>query len=130
MYQIVQVEFLYAATTQRYTFKAPTALELTEGSMVVVKSANGFGLAYVKEVYANTFENAEIANKATAWVVDKVDLTDYNQRTQEEQRRKWLIKQLNEKKSKMQDVIIYEALAERDIEAKKLLDELKLLPTN
>jgi len=111
---------------QSYAFKN-TNPNIKEGDFVVVNSRNGLGIGIVVQVIEDTFENAEIVNKATNYVVDKFSVDSIRAVKEAEERRKYLKLKLEEKKAKMEDYIIYKAIANEDAEAAKMLEELKAL---
>lgn len=126
-YNLVEVTYLEDLSFKTYVFKADLDLDLIKDDLVVVESNRGFGLCKVVSVTKNSIENHELALKATAWVVDKVDTTNQDKRKEATKRREYLIKQLEEKKQQFQVTQMYELMAKVDPEAAKLLDELKLL---
>ena len=126
-YNLVEVTYLEDISLKTYVFKADLDLDVIKDNLVVVESNRGFGLCKVVSVTKNSIENHELALKATAWVVDKVDQTNHNARKEATKRREYLIKQLEEKKQQFQVTQMYELMAKVDPEAAKLLEELKLL---
>lgn len=110
-----------------YSFRNEIA-DLKEGDFVVVQSKNGLGIGLVTRLLDNTFENSGYANKATAYTVDKVDVTSLIAREEAKARRVWLERELKRKKAEMEDVLIFKVLADSDPEAAKMLEELKQLP--
>ena len=104
---------------KEYAYK--TDLDLKQGDLVVVKVKFEFKLVEVTKV------EEKVNPKATAWIVDKVNLESFEQRQKEEERKKEIKEQLNEAKKKMDELLVYKMLADTDPEMKKLLDELKSL---
>lgn len=97
-------------------------------NMVVVYSNNKqLGIGTVLAVYDDTFENAGIANRATAYVVSIIDISAIVAREEAKARREYLTKKLEEKRAAMEDLLIYKALAAEDAEAAAMLTELKQL---
>lgn len=125
-YNVVAVEYINDRGN-KWFFKADVSLNLGTNDLVVVESRNGYGICKVISKFENNLENAAIVNKATAWVVDKVDTTNQDKRKEATKRREYLVKQLEEKKQQFQVTQMYELMAKVDPEAAKLLDELKLL---
>lgn len=125
-YNVVAVEYINDRGN-KWFFKADVSLNLDTYDLVVVESRNGYGICKVISKFENNLENAAIVNKATAWVVDKIDTTNQDKRKEATKRREYLVKQLEEKKQQFQVIQMYELMAKSDPEAAKLLDELKLL---
>jgi len=123
-YKVVKVCYLDSPLSE-YNFKVDVDTEVEKDNLLVVESTNGYGLVTVVEVLANNIDNAEEVNKATAWVVSKVDITRQEARKEATRQRAYIIKQLEERKKAVESVNMYALLAEADPEAKKLLADLK-----
>lgn len=126
-YNVVKVYYISMDSTKTYNFKIDADIEVTEGDILVVEASNGLGLVCVKEFITNSIVNAKEVKKATAWVVDKVDMSRQKERKEATYKREYIIQQLEEKKKQMEAVEIYAFLAKIDPEAEKLLTELKSL---
>lgn len=123
-YKVAKVRYFDGGT---YNFKADVDLELNENTLVVVESKNGLGLARVVSVYENCIGNAAEIKKATAWIVDVVDMTSQDKRKEATRQREYIIQQLDEKKAQMEAISVYALLAKTDPEANKLLEQLASL---
>lgn len=110
-----------------YVFKCDIDLEIAKGDLLVAESSRGLGIVRVCDVKENNIKNHKLALQATAWIVDKIDMTKHKQKKEATERRKYLLKQLEEKKDQLETLKMYALLAEMDPEAKKLVDELKTL---
>ena len=122
-YKIVKVKYLDSGSY--YNFKADIDMEIKDDDMVVVEGSNGYGLAKVSAIIDNNVDNAEAVSKAKAWVVSVVDTSMQDQRKEATRQRAYIIQQLDEKKSQMESISVYELLAKSDPSARKLLTELK-----
>jgi hypothetical protein len=126
-YKIALVYYDGALSSQLYNFKVDVDLDIKEDDMVVVESSNGFGLCHVVKILSNTIFNAEEVKKATAWIVDKVDMERHNQKKEATERMSYIKSQLEEKAKSMETIRMYQMLAEIDPTAKELLNEYKQL---
>ena len=115
-----------------YSFKIDTSIEVVEGDLVVVEDSSGYNLVEVDAVY--TIQDSHKSNEAfgafnaaKAWVVNKVDTTALNQRRDRTNRKKLILRKLEEAKEEMEETAIWEALASRNPQAKALLEQLKEL---
>lgn len=95
-------------------------IPLAENDLVVVDSANGFGLARVCGIKT-------ASRAATNWVVDRVDLEAHNARIYAETRRKELEKEMESRMRKLDKLAKYRLMAESDPEMKRMLDEMEAL---
>ena len=86
---------------------------------------NGFTLGKVVYVYEDTIHSANLSKVATAWVVDRVDITAQAARRVATERRAYVLNKLKEKQEQVESIKMYEYLAAVDPEAKVLLEELK-----
>jgi hypothetical protein len=125
-YKVVGVKYVDSSLT-KYYFKIDADIEVEEGTLLVVEDKNGYGIANVVEVVANSIENADAIAKATAWVVDVIDTSRQDERKDATKKRKYIIQQLEERKKAMEAVSVYQALANVDETSAKLLEELKSL---
>jgi len=135
MYKLVRVNFTAdiqesvdstdISIAKDYVYKCD--INVNKGELVVVNSRNGLGIAIVNKVFEDTFENANLANKAKSWVVDVIDISRELGRLAAEERRDYLKAKLQEKKNMMEDYLIYKAIASEDSEAAAMLEELKRL---
>ena len=111
---------------QEYSFK--TTLNLVEGDMVAVESSSGYGLCRVTKASVHKSLDKAIVdrfNQAKAWVIDKIDMLQHEKRREATERKKFIMKELEERKAAVEEKAIYKMLAETDPEAAKLLVELE-----
>lgn len=108
-----------------YTYKC--AVEgVKEGDFVVVDTPNeGFRVVKVVSIIENSYENAIQANKASKFIVDKVDMTKYNESKELKEKRRWILNQLAERKKVLEELAVFEAMALKDDQSKELLEQLK-----
>ena len=117
----------YKGETRQYAFKMSIDTVVPDNAICVVESSNGYDLVRIVEVLDNNIDNAEVVSKATAWVVDVIDMTTHNARIDATKKREYIIQQLEEKKKALEAVSMYQLLADLDPEAKLLVEQLKTL---
>ena len=108
-----------------YTYKCDNKLDVQKEDIVCVENKNGFILGKVVNVYEDTILYANLSKVATAWVVDRIDITAQAARRVATERRAYVLNKLKEKQEQVETIKLYEYLADVDPEAKVLLEELK-----
>lgn len=116
--------------TKVYVYKCSNKLDVQKDDVVVVENKTGLVLGRVSEIYKDNISNAHLSKVATAWVVDRVDITEQNKRRVATERREYVLNKLQEKQKQVETIKMYEYLANIDPEAKGLLEELKSFGTN
>lgn len=94
--------------------------DLQRDDKVVVDSANGLGIAIV-EGYANH------SQKASRWVVQKIDFTAHQQRKEKEKKMNILKAKMEKKRKALEELHIFQILAKEDEDMAKLLEEYKAI---
>lgn len=119
-YNAVKIQYLDNTAPSSYLY-ANFITDLKVGNMCVIKSAHhGFGLAIVVEVIdRNDFE---IPSRE---VVTIVDTRDYDERMATRKKATELLTTMQERAKKLQDIALYQMLAENDPEMAELLKEYK-----
>lgn len=102
---------------KQYEFK--TDLDLKKGDLVVCDTSIGYSVGEV----INLLE--EITNKATKWLVCKVDLENHKARLVKEAKLKDLKAKMEKRRKQLQDIQVYELLAKDDPEMASLLVEFQ-----
>lgn len=113
----------FNACSKNYCFKVDDSIELNVGDLVVCGSKTNFDLAVVEEVDHNPANPERI----TAWIVQKVDLVDYNKRMEAIKRKDAIEAVFNHRKELFEKRAEYTKLAEIDPVSKELLDEYNRL---
>ena len=108
-----------------YIYKCDNKLDVQKDDIICVENENGLILGKVLNVYEDTIHNANLSKVATAWVVDRVDITAQAARRVATERRAYVLNKLKEKQEQVETIKMYEYLAAVDPEAKVLLEELK-----
>lgn len=120
---IANIKYLDSDKTSIYNY-ANFDPELKEGDLCVVKSLNhGLGLARVTEI-VNTNDA-----KTPREIVAKVDTHDYDFRVASRKNAAELKAKMQERAKQLQDIALYQMLAEKDPEMKELIDRYQSLPT-
>lgn len=107
------------------TYKCDNKLDVQKGDIVCVENKNGFILGKVVNVYEDNILYANLSKVATAWVVDRIDITAQAARRVATERRAYVLNKLKEKQEQVETIKMYEYLATVDPEVKVLLEELK-----
>jgi len=121
------VDVTFSNDNSVYTFK--TSLHLKKGDSVLVDTHNGATLATVAKTYKHklTQEVMEASNKATAWVMCKVDLSEHEKRIRNTERSKFLKQEIATRREAIEEQAVLEMLATKDPSIRNLLTELKEL---
>ncbi|GIN22518.1 hypothetical protein [Siminovitchia fordii] len=110
---VVHEDIRYASRT--YYFK--TDLNLSIGDLIVVDTARGYQLGEVVEVDANPRINV------LKWVVDKVDKSRHKERLKKEAKLKEIKSKMDKRRKELEDIHLYQILAEKDDAMRDLLQE-------
>jgi hypothetical protein len=103
-----------------YDFKYECeVIDIGIGDKVVVESRLGLGIATVKTVIRLAV--GEKYEKATAWVVTKVDMTAHENRKRRAKEAEKLKRKLEERRKQLEDSYVYKLLAQNDPEFAQLL---------
>ena len=129
-YKVATVKFVEGNNTEREYHYALYDDDIYGGNHVVVKSANhGMGIAVVTYV----FEDDEITQQMRDYcnegreIVAKFDMGAYNHRVANRKKAKQLKAEMNKKMKEMQELAMFEMMAEKNPELKEMLDTYKEL---
>lgn len=122
-YKIAFVKF--DGNSKRYQFKLDPELELVKKDKVVVNTVRGLQIATVMHV-----RDYKEKDRASQWVVEKIDTTNFNRLCSNEAREIEIIRKLRamEKERKRFDVLRNLALCNKDAYA--LVQELEIITGN
>lgn len=98
-----------------------TDFDLSPGDLVVVPANSYYQVVKVVETRGLTPGQR---SKATKWVVQRLDITAHEQRLEKQRIAQEIRNKLREKKSQIEEMMIYQQLAKSDLEVQKLLGEL------
>lgn len=116
--RIIRVKF--DGNTTEYSFYC--FIEVYPGDLVVVDTVNGLKLATV-----TTLEGKIPVGRTGREVVNRVDMTDFNNRREREKRLNELKVKMDKRVKDLEKIAVYEMLSEKDPELKEMLSELKSL---
>lgn len=114
---IVAVDFNSAFSNKLYHFKCDIE-GIDVGDKVVVDTANGLAVAEVAKVIT------EGSNKATKWVVDKIDMSAHEARLEKQKKLEELKEKMEQRRKEIQEFEIYRILAKEDEEMAELVKNL------
>lgn len=107
-----------------YSYKVDTRLNLVKGDLAVVHANNGLSIVQISQV-DETPQLDPKANFNYKWVVDKIDLTGFKARLDEEQALKQLLAKLNHAEQQKQLLERIETASQTDSELGGLWQNLK-----
>ena len=116
---VVMVNFDQNFMGKNYAYLTDLSLEV--GDKVVVEAKSEFSVGEISQVRGLTPHECGRANK---WVVQKVNLEEHTKRKERQQLAQEIRNKLRQRKNEMEEILIYERLAERDPEIQNLLKEL------
>lgn len=121
----VSVVFKSGNVTGAYTqkqYEYLTEFDVKKGDVAIVESpSDGYVTVEIKSVAPGAL------NKATKYLVQLVDDTEYKADAAKRAERAQIIKQLEGKKKQVEEMAVWKWLAENDSEAAGLLEKLKQL---
>lgn len=119
--KIIGVKFEHSSYAKEYAF-ACYLDEIKVGDTVVVETVNGLQIATVTTL-TGRLPNEKVLKE----VVDKVDLTAFEERKKKAEKMKKLKAKIDKRVKQLQDIALYEMLAEKDPELRDMVSELKAL---
>ena len=118
--KIVGVKFDNSPYSKEYAFI--TYIDVKIGDLVVVDTRNGFTLGTVTNLTGSIPCKQELKE-----VVDVVNVSEFNARKEKAEKLKKLKAKMDKRVKELQDIAVYEMLAEKDSELATMLAELKEL---
>lgn len=129
-YMVCKIKFVEGTNTNREYYYALYDSNIGTGDYVVVKSANhGFGLAIVTDVIADECVAQSMRDYCNGGreVVAKFDMLSYEERVEKRKKAKQLKADMDKKMKELQELAVFEMMAEKNPELKDMLDEYKEL---
>ena len=129
-YTVCTIKFIEGANTGREYHYALYDDNICCGDYVVVKSANhGFGLAQVNEIIPDGCVTQAMRDYCNAGreVISAFDMGAYNDRVDKRKRAKELKAEMNKKMKEMQELAMFELMAEKNPELAEMLATYKEL---
>ena len=122
-YSVALVKFLKGSnTTKKYAF-ALYGSEIKVGDLVVCDCSNHFCVAEVVDIV----NKSDYTGIVTSEIVCSVDFSNYEQRKENRKQMEILKKQMDEMVAKNQELILYQAIAEKSPEMAEMLAQYKAL---
>ena len=123
-YRVALVNFIRGTnTTKNYAF-ALFDDSINEDDFVLVDSENGFSVCKVKEIIPKCEYNGTTVTKE---IVCKVDFSAYEDRKEARKFKASLKKQMDKMVAENQELILYQAIAEKNPEMAQMLEDYKKL---
>ena len=129
-YTVCKIRFIEGSNTSKDYDCALFDNTLGVGDHVVVKSANhGFGLAKITEIVSDDCVTQAMLDYCNAGreVVSGFDMSAYEERLEKRKIAKQLKTDMNKKMKEMQELAMFEMMAEKNPELKEMLDKYKEL---
>ena len=129
-YTVCKIRFIEGSNTSKDYDYALYDNNLRVGDHVVVKSANhGFGLAKITEIVSDDCVTQAMLDYCNAGreVVSGFDMSAYEERLEKRKIAKQLKADMNKKMKEMQELAMFEMMAEKNPELKEMLDKYKEL---
>lgn len=121
--EVVGVKFLQGYNTNKEYSFASYEDEIKVGNLVLCDANQGFEIAKVVNVY--TKENAKI--NPTKEIIAIINTDAFNKRKELKAKRHELRNRMDRKVKELQNIAIYEMLAEKDPDLAQMLEEFKAL---
>lgn len=122
-YKVAMVKFIQGTnTTKGYAF-ALFDDSIVENNLVLCDTAHGYNVARVVEI----IPQSECETDVTKEIICKVDFSDYNIRKDNREKARQLRVEMEKKVKEMQELTLYEMMAEKSPELKEMLDNYKSL---
>lgn len=126
-YNVAMVNFVQGVnTTKKYAF-ALFDETITIDDAVLVDTANGYSVAVVNEIYTKDSYEEIGCSLPTREVICKIDFTAFDERKEKRAKASKLKKEMGAKVKALQEIAVFELLAEKSPELKEMLDEYKNL---
>lgn len=118
-----EYDHMESRNLKRYLYRVPSRLQgqLKIGDFVVVHCATGYQLCEIIELNAVS----DFDEKTLAPIVCKVDLSSYMEEVDKAKQLKVMKAELDREKRRLESMVTYELIAEKNPEFKTLLDAFK-----
>lgn len=124
-YDVAVVKFVYGVNTTRgYSF-ALFDNDVNPGDIVLVDTVNGYSLAFVQDILSKDDAVENGYPIPTKEVVCKVDFTTFNDRKEKREKAAKLKRDMEKKVKELQEIAVFEMLAEKNPELAEMLSEYK-----
>lgn len=99
----------------------------TTGDLALVRSGNNYGVVRIENILSTNEHEAGGGHPITNEIICKVDFSGVQRRIEQRKRKEELRKQMDKLVKENQELILYQALAEKSPEMAELLNEYKSL---
>lgn len=125
-YRVAKIRFLEGRNTNAEYYYALFDNEIENGDSVVVMSAhNGMGIAVVTDIVKEPTQSMLDFCNAGREVIAKFDMSAYHTRKENRKQAKELKIQMDKKMKEIQELTLYEMMAEKSPELKEMLEAYK-----
>lgn len=123
-YNVAMVKFVQGTNTVKGYAFALFDNNIGVDDLVLCDTSNGYGVAKVTEIIPqNEYEGASVTKE----IICKVDFTDFEQRKENREKAKKLKVEMDKKIKDLQELTLYEMMAEKCPELREMLDMYKTL---
>lgn len=123
-YNVAMVKFVQGTNTVKGYAFALFDNNIGVDDLVLCDTSSGYGVAKVTEIIPqNEYEGASVTKE----IICKVDFTDFEQRKENREKAKKLKVEMDKKIKDLQELTLYEMMAEKCPELREMLDMYKKL---
>ena len=123
-YNVAMVKFIQGTNTVKGYAFALFDKNIEVDDLVLCDTANGYGVAKVIEIVPqDEYEGTTVTKE----IICKVDFTDFEQRKANREKAKKLKSEMDKKLKDLQEIALYELMAEKSPELKEMLEAYKSL---
>lgn len=120
-YRIAMVKFVQGTNTVKGYAFALFDNDIKVDDTVLCDTVNGYGVAKVIEIIAKDEYDGDVTKE----IVCSVDFTNFEQRKKNREEAKKLKSEMDKKMKEMQELALYEVMAEKSPELKEMLEAYK-----
>jgi hypothetical protein len=123
-YNVAMVKFIQGTNTIKGYAFALFDDNIKIDDLVLCDTANGYGVAKVTDILPqDEYEGTSVTKE----IICKVDFTDFEQRKTNREKAKKLKSEMDKKLKDLQEIALYELMAEKSPELKEMLEAYKSL---
>ena len=124
-YEVALVKFVQGTnTTKKYAFALFDSIA-TIGDTILVDTSNGYNVAVITEIHSKSDYEELGCSLPSREVICTIDFTAFDERKAKRARANKLKKDMNNMVKSLQEIAVFELLAEKSPELKAMLDEYK-----
>ena len=126
-YDVAVVNFIQGVNTEKGYVFALFDADIAVGDTVLVDTCNGYCLAVVQDIFCKKDADSLGYQLPTKEVICKVDFTAFNDRKEKRAKAAQLKRDMEKKVKELQEIAVFELLAEKNPELAEMLSEYKNL---